>query len=283
LILPALKTLNMEKKIFLKQGHRAADPVLLTKDDGIIGFNMKPGSLNAGAMSSDGKRLVDILPTGDIQISEKMMGEERSLIDDTFLVSLFKVLSEHPNMTATQVIELVNEKGMLVAPTLGRQHSEYVGQMVERELDLMIEQGLLPPMPPMLREAGGEYEVVDTSPLAMARKAGEAAGFMRTIESIKELVNITQDQSLLDPFAFDRAVPAIAEIQVVPVDWMATDQEIAAKRQSRAKAQARQEQIQAMPAQAAMMKAQATVNKNQPGVAQGQAFGGPPQQQQPGP
>jgi hypothetical protein len=53
-----------------------------------------------------------------------------------FLVSLFKVLSEHPNMTATQVIELVNEKGMLVAPTLGRQHTEYVGGMVERELDL---------------------------------------------------------------------------------------------------------------------------------------------------
>jgi hypothetical protein len=277
LILPALKTLNLEKKIFLKQGHRAADPVLLTKDDGILGFNMKPGSLNAGAMSNDGKRLVDILPTGDIQISEKMMGEERSLIDDTFLVSLFKVLSEHPNMTATQVIELVNEKGMLVAPTLGRQHSEYVGQMVERELDLMIEQALLDPMPSALREAGGEYEVIDTSPLAMARKAGEAAGFMRTIESVKELVNITQDPSLLDPFAFDRAVPAIAEIQVVPVDWMATDDEIAGKRKSRAKAQQRQEAIQAMPAQAAMMKAQAVVNKNQPGVAQGQAYGGPQQ------
>jgi hypothetical protein len=279
LILPSLKTLNMEKKIFLKQGHRAADPVLLTKDDGILGFNMKPGSLNAGAMSQDGKRLVDILPTGDIQISEKMMGEERSLIDDTFLVSLFKVLSEHPNMTATQVIELVNEKGMLVAPTLGRQHSEYVGQMVEREIDLMLEQGLLPPMPPLLREAGGEYEVVDTSPLAMARKAGEASGFMRTVESVKELVNITQDPSLLDPFAFDRAVPAIARIQVVPTDWMATDQEISAKRQNRAKAQQRQEAIQAMPAQAAMMKAQATVAKNQPGIAPGQAFGGPQQQQ----
>ncbi len=42
-------------------------------------------------------------------------------------------------MTATQVIELVNEKGMLVAPTLGRQHTEYVGGLVERELDLMAE------------------------------------------------------------------------------------------------------------------------------------------------
>jgi hypothetical protein len=85
-----------------------------------------------------------------------------------FLVSLFKVLSEHPNMTATQVIELVNEKGMLVAPTLGRQHTEYVGGMVPRELDLLSEMGMLDPMPPRLREAMGAYEVTDTSPLSLA-------------------------------------------------------------------------------------------------------------------
>jgi hypothetical protein len=279
IVLPALKTLNATKKIFLKQGHRAGDPVLLTNDDGAMGWNLKPGSTNSGGVTSDGKALVHVLPTGNIQITEKMMEMERALIDDTFLVSLFKVLSEHPDMTATQVIELVNEKGMLVAPTLGRQHSDYVGSLVERELDLMVEQGLLDPMPPRLREARGEYEVVDTSPLAMARRAGEAAGFVRTVESVKELVNITQDMSLLDTFAFDRAIPKIAEIQNTPIDWMATDKEIADKRKARAQSQARQAQIQAMPAQAAMMKAQAAVNKNQPGIAQGQPFGGPQQPQ----
>jgi hypothetical protein len=99
------------------------------------------------------------------------MGEERSIIDDVFLVSLFKVLSEHPNMTATQVIELVNEKGMLVAPTLGRQHTEYVGGLVERELDLLAEMRMLDRMPPRLREAMGHYEVTDTSPLSLAASA----------------------------------------------------------------------------------------------------------------
>jgi hypothetical protein len=96
-------------------------------DDGIVGMDLRPGRAEQGRRVADGKPLVHVLPTGDIQISEKMMAEERGIIDDVFLVSLFKVLSEHPNMTATQVIELVNEKGMLVAPTLGRQHTEYVG------------------------------------------------------------------------------------------------------------------------------------------------------------
>jgi hypothetical protein len=287
IVLPGLKTLNAEKATYLTQGHKAANPALLINDDGLVGMDNRPGAKNFGGVTADGKPLVHILPTGDIGISEKMMAEERGIIDDVFLVSLFKVLTDHPNMTATQVIELVNEKGMLVAPTLGRQFTDYIGGMVPRELDLMAEMGMIRPMPPRLREAVAAQGlaaigVTDTSPLAMAAKAGKAAGFMRTVESVKELVNITQDMSLLDPFNFQVAIPAISRIGGVPEEWMADPQMVAQKAQSRAKAQQRQEQIQAMPAQAAMLKAQATVAKAQPGIAPGQGFGGP-QPQQAGP
>lgn len=281
MVLPALKTLNAEKRTFLKQGHRAADPVLLTADDGIVDLSLRPGAMNKGGVNSDGKLLVQTLPTGNIQVTHEMMQEEKSLINDVFMVSLFQILTETPTMTATEVIERTNEKGILLAPTLGRQQSEYLGPMIDREIDVLSAQGLLDPMPPLLREARGEYEMVNTSPLARAMRAQEAAGFMRTVESVKELVNITQDSSLLDPFNFDVAVPEIADIQSVPVSWMATTDEIAAKRKGRAQAQARQQQIQAMPAQAAMMKAQAVVQKNQPGIAPGeQGLGGPVPQQQ---
>lgn len=257
LVLPSLKTLNAQKITFLKQGHRGADPVLLMADDGIVGMDMRPGAMNKGGVTSDGKLLVHTLPTGNIQISEEMMQEERGIIDDVFLVSLFKVLSEHPNMTATQVIELVNEKGMLVAPTLGRQHTEYVGGLVERELDLLADMRMLEPMPPRLREAMGAYEVTDTSPLSLAARAGEAAGFLRTVEQVRELVNITQDPSLLDPFDFDVATPEIARINNTPERWMADDQKVAGKRQARAQQQQIANQVQAAPAQAALMSAAA--------------------------
>ena len=53
LVLPTLKTLNAEKRIFLKTGHRAADPVLLTNDDGLMTWNLqKPGAINPGGVSS---------------------------------------------------------------------------------------------------------------------------------------------------------------------------------------------------------------------------------------
>jgi hypothetical protein len=278
MVLPALKTLNAQKAMFLKQGHRAADPVLLTADDGIVGMSLIPGAMNKGGVTQDGKELVKVLPTGEIQVAKEMMAEERAIIDDINLVTLYKVLSEHPNMTATQVIELVNEKAILVAPTLGRQETEYLSPMIEREIDVLQSLGKLPPMPDRLREAQGAYEVVYTSPLALSQRAARAAGFMRVVETAKEIVNITQDQSYLDWADFDTALPEIARDQGVVERWIADEQKMAAKRQQRARAMQQHMQIQALPAQAAMLKAQATVAKNQPGLGQ-PGLGGPQQVQ----
>lgn len=255
-VLPALKTLNAEKKVFLKQGHRAADPVLLMADDGLVDMSMRPGAMNKGGWSAAGHPLVGVLPTGDIQITKEMMGEERALINDAFLVTLFQILTETPTMTATEVVERTNEKGILLAPTVGNQANEYLGPMIDRELDLLSQQGLLEEMPPALQEAQGAYSIRYTSPLAKAARAGEAAGFMRTLEATTAIVNVTQDPSPLDNFEFDVAIPEIADIQSVPESWIASPDSVKAKRERRAQAQQQAMQIQAMPAQAAMAKAE---------------------------
>jgi hypothetical protein len=277
MVLPALKTLNAEKATFLKAGHRASDPVLLTTDDGIADMSMRPGALNKGGVTADGRELIKTIPIGNIQITKEMMAEEKGLIQEAFLVSLFQILTETPQMTATEVIERTNEKGILLAPTVGRQQSEYLGPMIERELDVLMWLGMLPPMPPKLAEARGEYEVSYDSPLSRAMRAQEASGFIRTIETVKELVAVTQDQSLLDAFDFDTAIPAIAEIQGSPESWMATPEAIQKKRKARAQSIAQQQSIQAMPAKAAMMKAQAQAAK----AGQGAPQAGPPQGQLP--
>lgn len=273
MVLPSLKTLNLEKSVYLKQGHRAADPVLLTNDDGLLdGVSLRPGAMNKGGVTSDGKPLVHILPTGEIQISKEMMQEERQLINDAFLVTLFQILTETPSMTATEVIERTNEKGILLAPTVGRQSAEYLGMMIPRELDLLIQQRRLDPMPPALHEARGDYKIVFTSPLSKAMRAQEAAGYMRSLESSLTVVNATQDQSYLDIYDFEAAGRGVADINGVNPSWMADDRAIAAKQKARANAIAQQQQVQSLPAQAAMIKAQAVVQKN--GGQQANALGG---------
>lgn len=261
-VLPALKTLNAEKKTFLKQGHRAADPVLLTNDDGLIGnVNLKPGAVNPGGVNSDGKLLVHTLPTGEIQITLEMMQEEQKLVNDVFLVSLFQILQDNPQMTATEVVERVNEKGILIAPTVGRQQTEYLGPLIDRELDVMAELGLLPPMPPVLVEALGGYEVVPTNPISRQQRAGDVAGFQRTLETTLEVVNATGDPSYLDPIDFDTALPEIGMINGMPFSWTASQEQIAQKRAGRAKQAQQQQTIDAAPGAAALITAQAKASQ----------------------
>lgn len=254
-VLPAVKTLNEEKKTVLKQGHRSVDPVLLTHDDGILDmFSLKPGSAIPGAVSKEGRALVQTLPVGNVAIGKDLMDDERRVINDAFLVNLFQILVESPQMTATETIERAREKGILLAPTIGRIEADRA-HMIDREIDLLSRQGLLPPQPDVLREASGEYRIVNDSPLSRLRRSEEASGLLRTVESALNVVNVTQDLSPLDHFDWDEIIPDIAEIQGVPVKWMRGLQEVAAIRAQRAEAQAEQTAIQAGPSIASVVKA----------------------------
>ncbi len=257
-VLPAVKTLNEQKKAMLKIAHRNADPVLLAHDDGIVdSFNFRPGSINAGGVSANGQPLIHTLPAGNFQVGKEAMDDERSLIKDSFLTSIFQILTETPAMTATEVLERTREKAILLAPTIGRQQSEYLGPMIERELDLLSRQGLLPPMPQALVEARGQYKTVYDSPITRAAKADEASGLMRTIESVLQIVNITQNPEPLDHFDWDVIVPEVSEIQNVPAHWMASAEKIKSIRDQRAQDKQTQQMTQAAPAAAAMISANA--------------------------
>lgn len=254
-VLPAIKTLNEQKKTMLKQGHRVVDPVLLLPDDGVLdSFSLRPGALNSGAVTSDGRPLVHPLPTGNLAAGKDMMDEERMLINDAFLVSLFQILVDTPTMTATEVLERTKEKGMILTPTVGRQQSERLGPQIERELDVLVQQGLLLPMPGELIEAQGEYHVEYEGPMARAMRAEFASGAMRSIENTLALVNVTQDPSPLDHFNMDVITPAIAEINGTPLSWMNTMEAVQAIREGRAQQAQQQQMIDAAPAAASVMK-----------------------------
>lgn len=259
---PAIRTLNEQKKTVLKQGHRTVDPVLLAHDDGVLdSFSMRPGALNFGGVSADGRPLVHALPVGNIAIGKELMDDERKDINDAFLVNLFQILTETPTMTATEVMERTREKGILIAPTIGRQNDEYLGPMIERELDQLASQGLLPPMPEILKEARGEYDIEYDSPLSRAARAEEASGLMRTVETALQIVNVTQDPEPLDHFEWDVIIPELSDINAVPERWRRDMKKIEAIRQGRSEAKQQQDEVNAAPGAAAMVKAAAVAKK----------------------
>lgn len=255
LALPSIKVLNEQKKTMLKQGHRVVDPVLLTHDDGMLDtFSLKPGAINAGGVDSQGRLMVQALPTGNLAAGQELMDMERGVINEMFLVTLFQILIETPRMTATEVLERAREKGALISPTMGRQQSEALGPMIERELDILARDGLLPEMPRPLRDAGGEFEVEYDSPLNRAARAEEASGLLRTLETGMAYAQATGDPSALDWIDIDQAMPALAEINAMPASWVRLPQAVAQMREARQQQMAAQQMIEAGPAAAAVMK-----------------------------
>jgi len=241
--LPSIKLLNEQKKVFLKQGHRTSDPVLLSFDDGIVDtFSLRPGAMNAGGVSAEGKLLVQTLPTGNLAITKEMMQEEREIINDFFLISLFQILIDSPQMTATEVLERAREKGALLSPTMGRQQSEALGPQIEREIDLLVTQRLVPPMPPALVEAQGDYIVEYTSPLSRAQKAEEPAGLFRVVDWLTQQINLTGNPEPLDWIDWDGAMPEVLTLQAVPLRWQKTLSQVLALRKQRAE-QAQQAEL----------------------------------------
>src|SRR5271165_286213 len=281
MVLPALETLNAEKGTFLKQGHLAGDPAYLIGDDGLVDFKTHAGAFNYGGMTADGRPLVSILPTGNIQITKEMMDEERGLVADAFLVTLFRELLEDAKggnqKSAREVIERANERGIFLEPSIGRQNTEYLGRIIDRELDLLSWLRKLPPMPPVLREAEGDYQIIYTSPLARAMRGQEVAGAMQTVEWAEGVVNATGEPGLMDIFDFDTMLPEVAEIRGVPERWMASAQMRRQKARARAQQQARDQRAKELPGQAAIMKAQAITAKAQAGQNIGGTLSGTPQ------
>lgn len=265
-VLPAIKTLNEMKKAMLKQGHRALDPILLAYDDGVAdSFSFRPGAINSGGVSQDGRALVQALPIGQLQAGKENMDDERAVVNDAFLITLFQILTEAPQMTATEVMERTREKGILLAPTMGRQQSEYLGPLIEREIDILMKQGKLPPLPPALIEAKGEYRIEYESPMARAAKAEEVTGLMRTVETAISVATQTQNPEPLDHFNWDVIVPKVCDIQGVPVEWRNSEEAIAAIRQGRQQALQQQQTIAAAPGAAAITKAAAVAKEAQNG------------------
>lgn len=259
--LAAMGGASTMKKSHLKQGNLAAEPVILAYDDGVLNGNvdLRPGHVNYGGVDRQGRKLIQTLDAGRFDIGEALLQGEQKDVEDAFLVTLFQILVDTPEMTATEVLERVAEKAALLSPTMGRIQSEKLGPLVEREIDVCAELGLLPEMPPELIEARGEYDVTYTSPLAKGMYAEEVSAFMRSVEFSLALVERTQNPEHLDHYNFSAAIPEIADKTAVPARWMADPKVIEATRTKRSQEQQQAQLLEAAPAMASVAKTAADI------------------------
>lgn len=246
-VLPDIKMINEMSKTVLRAAHKIVDPPLLLQEDGVLqAFNTRPGALNFGGVDEQGRQVVQPLQTGArVDIGMDMMEQRRKVINDAFLITLFQILVESPNMTATEAMLRAQEKGALLAPTMGRQQSEMLGPLIERELDILARAGVLPAMPEVLREAGGDVEIEYVSPLNRAQRAEEGVAILRTLEAVAPLAQI--DPSVMMIFKPEEIARELSEINGVPAKILRSQEEVEEMKAAQAQQAEAQAILQAAP------------------------------------
>lgn len=252
LVLPDIKTLQEMKRIFLRTGQKAADPPLLTVDDGVLGrgdkvVRLKSGALTPGGLSAQGKPLVMPLISGArVDITLEMMQDIKAIIREAFLVDMFEILVQpRVEMTAREVIERSREKGQLNSPIIGRQQTELIGPMIDREIKLLQRQGKMPPLPPELIEAQGEYQIEYESDATRMQKSGEVTALLGTLEA--GALFFQNNPSLLELWDQPKTIRTIHEVLGGSSSLMKSDDEFKRAMQAAAAAQAEREVVEDLP------------------------------------
>lgn len=248
MVLPTLNTANEQAKTLLRAGQRSLDPPIMTVDDDALeGFNLKSGALNSGYLDANGNPLAVPFNSGvNLPWGVEATNDSRAIINDAFFVTLFQILIQSPQMTATEALLKAQEKGELLGPSVGRQQSEYIEPTIERELDILSQvPRLLPDMPPELAEAGGLLRVKHASPLDKLRRAGEGAAMLRHVEAITPVAQFKPE--VLDGIDWTKWGRTLADIQGVPMEVQLSEDEAGEVAAGNAEQQQTQQLLQAAP------------------------------------
>lgn len=250
-ILPTIKGLQAMMADYFKGLHKQVDPALLAADDdGVMTvIKAQPGKVTVGGMSSDGKALVAPLSQpGRLDWVQAEFGEQRKQINDAFLTSLFQILAADPNarqQTAYEVSVREVEKASLLSPATDRIMDEYFGSMVPRELDILMQGGYLPEMPPELEQCRDEIKVTHTGELARAQSADEILGIQRTLEVLPLFAQF--DSAAPKRLKLDEMLKRFAEGAGAPAKFIRTDDEMAEERQAQEEQEAAAAMAQMAP------------------------------------
>lgn len=231
---------NKLKEITIRGAEKQIDPPLILSDDGVVTpLRTYPNGINIGAVTQDGKPLVQQLPVnGRIDLAEFLLKQTQESIRKGFFVDRFEEKDGTP-ISATESADRQDTRLRLSAPHIQRIQAEYLSQLVERVFGILQRAGELPEPPQEL--AGDNLKIEFVSPLVKAQRSQEALSYSRAMEASMGLIQMNPD--LVRNIDMDDAFRDILEISGVPVKNIKSKDKVLAERQAEQEAQEQQQML----------------------------------------
>jgi hypothetical protein len=236
-VMPDVKTLHQQAKTNLRAGQKAVEPPLNVPEGYAHRVRTTPAAIN---YYSEKDLKVEPMHLGaDLPVGIEMMRDQRERVKSGFYADVFLMLMQTPKTrTATEVVELVQERLTVLGPALQRLQTEALGPCVVRTFNLALRAGYLSPAPPVM--AGATIEIEYTSPLAKAQRAMEGRATQEALQLVFPILEV--DPEAKDVLDTDKLVRRPFEVYGAPLDLLRSEKEVAAIREQRAQ-QAQQAQL----------------------------------------
>jgi hypothetical protein len=235
--LPDIKMLNKMSEVTIRAAQKQVDPPLMVPDDGfMMPVRTVPGGLNF-YRSGSRDRIEPLNIGANNPLGLAMEEQRRKAIQSAFYVDQL-ILSQGPQMTATEVMQRTEEKMRLLGPVLGRLQAELLQPLIGRVYNILARDAMFAAAPEFMQNNSIEIEYV--SPLAKAQKTGDIQSAMRLFEMLGPLAQI--DQSVVDYIDVDGMAKYLMNTLSVPATTVRGQEEVAVRRQQRAEQAAAEKQ-----------------------------------------
>lgn len=240
---------NAVRRSGLRALQQITDPATASKarmDDVPV---LNPGENYPGLMSDAGQIQIAPINTGANPSYAFDYAQTRAdEIRDMMFVNLFQTLVQNPQMTATEALIRQEEKGALLGPSGSIIQSGFATNL-DRELGILEDKGLydqdsrfLPPA----SLAGKSVRPTFTGPLDVLRRSAEARDTIQVVTTAMQMAQF--DPDVMDNIDSDEAIKIVQSAGRSPARLFRSADDIAARRDAKAKQQQAQAGAAAMAA-----------------------------------
>lgn len=235
------KELMFSKKTGAHALHKSVNPPMVADSDmANKPLSILPGGVTYVKGDDVRKKFAAAIDTSQFRLDylSVWVKDIRDLIKRAFYEDLFLMITaiDRGDVTATEILEKKEEKLLSLGPVLEQVNGGFLDPFFDRLYGIMLRRGEIPEPPPELD--GVEFHPEYESVMAQAQRAQGRAGiesFLAFYESAAK-----DDPTVRDRVDTDEMVKRYAEVSGVPPKFIRSDEGVAAIRQTRAQAQAKQ-------------------------------------------
>ena len=239
-----IKMLNEMVKVLIRSAQKQVDPPLVLPHDGyLLPIKYGPAALNFRLKGSADDKIEPLATGANISIGLEIISQWQSIVKKGYFVDLFLLLADpaRKDMTATEVMQRVEEKMLILAPVLGRLMNEFLDPLINRTFNILWRTGKLLPPPEIIQNM--PYKIEYISPLARAQKLDQ----MKSINSFIALVGqiAIAKPDVVDNVNEDAIVNDVQQLYGVNPKYVRGEDEVKEIREQRAQQQMAMAQMQA--------------------------------------